>query len=67
MAYQNTNIATLASNLRAVIGQNLHKVQVTNMIAAANKTNPTCISTKYICPNISITSLSQPMKQGNLQ
>jgi hypothetical protein len=47
MAYQNTNIATSASNLRAVIGQNPHKVQVTNMIAAANKTNPTYISTKY--------------------
>lgn len=50
MAYQNTNIATSASNLRAVIGQNPHKVQVTNMIAAANKTNPTCIYTKNIWP-----------------
>ena len=50
MAYQNTNIATSASNLRAVIGQNPHKFQVTNMIAAANKTNPTCISTKYTWP-----------------
>ena len=50
MAYQNTNIATSASNLRAVIGQNPHKVQVTNMIAAANKTNPNCISTKYTWP-----------------